>query len=607
MRLGIHRSPVRSPSRPLPLNDGDDEEKEQYARFKREAQAAGRLQHPNIVSAFDYGETEANAYIVMEYMSGPSLKTLMAKHEPLPLPLVGEIMRGLLAGLQHSHGRGVVHRDIKPANVTLTADGEVKITDFGIAHLESSSMTRAGSVMGTPAYMAPEQVLGQPVDARTDIFSAGVLFYEMLTGRRPFEGSEASIMHQIVHMAPPQPSRLVTTVSPGIDAVIIKAIAKDPADRFASAAVFDDAVRSEFARMSALGSDPADDIDLTVQAKRTVPVLPPSLAAPASDPTSSLAAAASVAQPSEARRGTSRRGVSVAATIVGVAAITGIGVLAWLGFRAPVPHPSANPPVANPVVAGAPPTAVSPPGAHPVAEPAAHPGAPPQPPLAASQPEKTPGGPLRQQVAAIVSTSPCSVITPTVVSDSQLRLRGVSGLGDTSQMELQAMLGGAIRTAAPNASVAWDVHPIDGPYRPVLDLMRSVEDGHSGAGVTISLPADRSKLSDGQAVQIAVSVARPSARLTLDWFAHDGSVHHLHDGPIDGSQAYVVSSWLAGKPNGDQLVTALVTSTDLFPQKRPEQEPASVYLKDLQAALERTGSNSDAVAADVASLVFVPR
>ena len=208
----------------------------------------------------------------MEFLPGPSLKSLLSKHEALDLDRIGTIMHGLLTGLQHSHGRGVVHRDIKPANIVFSADGEVKITDFGIAHLDASGMTRAGSVLGTPAYMAPEQVLGDPVDARTDLFSAGVVLYEMLTGRRPFEGSTSSIMHKIVHLEPPQPSRLTATVSAGFDAVIARAIAKNPADRYQSAAAFDEALRAELQRKPALAAaEPPGAPDTTVAVHRPPP------------------------------------------------------------------------------------------------------------------------------------------------------------------------------------------------------------------------------------------------------------------------------------------------------------------------------------------------
>src|SRR5689334_15961233 len=222
----------------LPDHSDDAETQEALARFRREAQAAGRLTHPNIVGVFDYGETDDLAYIVMEYVDGPSLKALLDKQERFALTDAVRVMEGLLAGLQFSHERGVVHRDIKPANVMLTAEGQAKIADFGIARIESSSITQAGTLLGTPAYMSPEQFMGQVVDARTDIYSSGVLLYQLLTGQRPFEGSFTTIMHKVLYTEPLAPSQLAVTLPRAIDAVVLKAMAKQPQDRYASADAF---------------------------------------------------------------------------------------------------------------------------------------------------------------------------------------------------------------------------------------------------------------------------------------------------------------------------------------------------------------------------------
>ncbi|HET9018818.1 MAG TPA: serine/threonine-protein kinase, partial [Acetobacteraceae bacterium] len=204
---------------PLPENP-EPETAEEIARFKREAQAAGRLTHPNIVSVYDYGETADMAYIVMEFVEGPSLKGLLDKQERFALTDLRRVMDGLLAGLQFSHERGVVHRDIKPANIMLTREGQAKIADFGIARIEASSMTQAGTMLGTPTYMSPEQFMGQTIDARTDLYSAGVLLYQLLTGEKPFEGSVTAIMHKVLNVEPPAPSALSVSATPALDAIV---------------------------------------------------------------------------------------------------------------------------------------------------------------------------------------------------------------------------------------------------------------------------------------------------------------------------------------------------------------------------------------------------
>src|SRR5580692_1325457 len=227
------------------LPDASDPETEEgLARFRREAQAAGRLSHPNIVGVFDYGETSELAYIVMEFVDGPPLKDVLDKHERFVLADIVRIMEDLLSGLQFSHERGVVHRDIKPANVMLTASGQAKIADFGIARIESSLMTQAGTVLGTPAYMSPEQFMGQVVDARSDIYSSGVLLYQLLTGERPFEGSMSAIMHKALHTEAPLPSQISVTSPRSFDAVVNRAMAKRPDDRYASAAEFLAAIKA---------------------------------------------------------------------------------------------------------------------------------------------------------------------------------------------------------------------------------------------------------------------------------------------------------------------------------------------------------------------------
>ena len=216
---------------------------EQLARFRREAQAAGRLQHPHIVAIFDYYETSRCAYIVMEYVEGSTLKTAVDKGIRLTLAAVGRVMDDVLTGLQYSHEQGVVHRDLKPSNIMMTRDGRAKIADFGIARLEDSSITQVGAVMGTPAYMSPEQFRGEAIDASTDIYSAGIILYELLTGGRPFDGGIATIMHKALNTVPPKPSDISDAVPRLIDGVVFRAMAKRPQQRFGSAVEFAEALR----------------------------------------------------------------------------------------------------------------------------------------------------------------------------------------------------------------------------------------------------------------------------------------------------------------------------------------------------------------------------
>jgi serine/threonine-protein kinase len=212
----------------------------QYAlsRFRHEAQAVGRLNHSRIAAIYDYGEEVDLAYIVMEIVTGKSLFQHMQSSVRFDLKEIGEIIRQLLDGLGYAHAQGVIHRDIKPSNVLVTEEGRIKLTDFGIARLDTSKLTHVGEVMGSPGYMSPEQFLGTEVDARSDLYSVGIIAYELLTGQRPFTGSDAEVMRQVLNEQPANPSLLNPKISAQLDQALQKALAKKRDDRFQSAREF---------------------------------------------------------------------------------------------------------------------------------------------------------------------------------------------------------------------------------------------------------------------------------------------------------------------------------------------------------------------------------
>ena len=216
---------------------------EVLARFKREAQSAGRLSHPHIVTIHEYGEHEGAAYIVMEYISGNELGHELERGVRYSLVDVVRLMTQLLGALAHAHENGVVHRDLKPANMFVLKDGSLKVVDFGIAHIEASDLTGTGAMLGTPAYMSPEQIMTLPVDHRSDLFSAGVILYQLLTGDKPFTGSVTTIMQKVLRQDPIEPSALNPTISKAWDAVISRAMAKKPEARYQTALQFAEAIK----------------------------------------------------------------------------------------------------------------------------------------------------------------------------------------------------------------------------------------------------------------------------------------------------------------------------------------------------------------------------
>jgi len=210
-----------------------DEYKEFRARFQREAQAAGVLNHPNIVNVFDYGEDGGILYLIMEFLEGKSLEKLVEATKILPIETIIPMCEQVCGALDHAHQHGIVHRDIKPANIMILNNGMVKVTDFGIAKMMSMGMTQTGLVLGTPNYMSPEQVKGRQVDGRSDLFSLGVILYDLVTGEKPFSGQNiTTVIYKIINENPVPPRELDASIHAGLSYVICKALAKSPDERY---------------------------------------------------------------------------------------------------------------------------------------------------------------------------------------------------------------------------------------------------------------------------------------------------------------------------------------------------------------------------------------
>jgi eukaryotic-like serine/threonine-protein kinase len=240
------------------LNDRHANDEQFVERFRREAKNAAGLSHPNIVAIYDRGEAEGTYYIAMEFLDGRSLKELLIARGPMPIDDAIAYTRQILNALRFAHKKGVVHRDIKPHNVMVDPDGRVKVTDFGIARAGASQMTEAGAIVGTAQYLSPEQARGAAVDQRSDLYSVGVVLYEMLTGSVPFSG-ETPVEIAMKHLsdAPRPPSTVRPDISPDLDMIVLRALAKDPDDRFQSAEEMD----AELARVAGGGSVTTETAD----------------------------------------------------------------------------------------------------------------------------------------------------------------------------------------------------------------------------------------------------------------------------------------------------------------------------------------------------------
>ncbi|HEY3297160.1 MAG TPA: protein kinase [Armatimonadota bacterium] len=250
----------------LPPNLSGVQRRERVERFYREARAAGLLAHPNIVTIFEAGEFNGRHFIAMEYLEGQTLRDLLEIEKVLSPERTTEIAKQILDALAYAHANGVVHRDVKPDNVQILPSGRAKLTDFGIARImEEPTLTADGQVFGTPSYMSPEQVAGKPIDGRTDLFSLGVMMYEMLTGRKPFSGDSVvtityNIMNQDV-MVPP-------TVPAYLERVIKRALEKDPEFRYSTAAEMEAAIDPS-AVVYAPQKSPPDALNTTIQSPGT--------------------------------------------------------------------------------------------------------------------------------------------------------------------------------------------------------------------------------------------------------------------------------------------------------------------------------------------------
>lgn len=669
-RIMERRVAIKIVDRP---KDDDEAAVEGHARFRREAQAAGRLAHPNIVGVYDYGENADQAWIVMELVDGGSLKGLLDKQERFLVSEIVRLMCEMLDALAFSHEKGVVHRDIKPANIMLSRDADkvahVKLADFGIARLENSSMTQVGTVMGTPSYMAPEQLRGEVVDLRADIWAAGVVLYQMLTGEKPFEGGFSAVMHKALNTMPTPPSVLSVTAPVAFDAVIAKALAKRPEDRFQSAKAFAEAIRA------AAGGARAEDAS---SSDATLVAAPP----PSPPPSPPPAAVRPVAPAASAGGRRSALPVALAAAI-GLVAIVGGG--AWFMFGgsdgsrsqealrlegeerareaakrleqqltpapsrvdqapasapAPSPGPASQPPTVSvenrppdlsaPSMAALPapvppPVAASPPAVVPVA-PTAPPAlaAPPAPAVAVPPTASVPGiAPLPQPPsgsppvaaapgsAAVPPTPPRAPPTPPtpIPAAPAIAAPPVPPASGSAPSAAPSVVGMLPPPAAPVPPVQPAVSP---QTRSLDDALRPFVGNASAPRVSM---VGTQPLAKGDLLRFSVEMPAHEGYLTLIYLSASGDAYSLEQSrreaagarPRFGDPTATFPGWEIDAPFGRDRLLALVTGQPLFAAPRPEHEPALVLGGLLAERLEALRARGIRVGAQLVAVDTVER
>ncbi|MDO9714352.1 serine/threonine-protein kinase, partial [Paracraurococcus lichenis] len=541
------------------------------------------LSHPNVVSVLDFGEDDECAWIVMELVDGETLRALLDRGVRLDTPAIVQLMGQILSALGYTHSRGVVHRDIKPENIMLTRDRVAKITDFGIARIEDASMMVVGTMLGSPAYMAPEQVLCENVDHRADLWAAGVILYQLLTGERPFEGSRTTVGHKVLYAEPVLPSRTRAAVPAQFDAVVARALAKQPEARFSSAAEFADALRAAAAEA---GTRPAAARPEAPGGRRGPP---PPLARPLPPP----------------RRGFGRWVLPVA--LGGAAAVVTavVVVLALPEPRpdAPIRTSNAPPPIAGPAPgrepAVPPPDTRPPPGDLAVLQPV--PALPAQPSVPSLERTQDPPPPpdYRPAAAEALAAFRCGVVSAAGGMES-VTLRGFAPFAEIQSAQRSL--------AAAGVPTRLQLDTIGNLYCGALTAARPYME-ETGWQAGLDGP---SRLSPGQVLRVRVQLPDWPAHVYLGFLMTTGDVAHLASTPqrqsARGRLLLTDPTWEMVGPPATEVLLVVASDRPLFPHPRPSRvERLDEFAAALGPALRAVRDGGGRVAAQAFVVQTVPR
>ncbi len=510
-----------------------DDSGEQLKRFRNEVLAGRRLKHPNIVSIYEYGEEGDNAFIIMEFVEGRQLKDFLDNNHNFDPETTFKIMQQLLAALSYAHQQGVVHRDIKPANILVMQNWQIQVADFGIAQIENSSLTKTGMILGTPNYMSPEQCLGEHVDHRTDIFSAGVVLYYLLTGKRPFESETMmGTLQQVLKVTPINPSVLNKKISHEIDVVIGRALAKNPDDRFQSASEFSEELSRSMIILLKMQIDLNAD-DSTVIVPREIEPAP--IARNGKEPTA-MASGKIIKEEIRLIRTKKKKSVIFQIMIIGCGFLAVIGSALFLFFTKDTDN----------------------------------------------------------KIDSLLTKYQCAVLNKTISKNGKISLRGHLRQTDLESFKNEAAhLTEQVKIDYQEVKV-WnnafcEVIAILSPLKAMNDLKK--------LGLAIDSAKLNNRYIFDEYLEMNITMPNYPGYLYVDYFQLNGHVLHMYPSTDDQAgikEANVILSigqsgqdkrWQVSPPYGVELVAVIASPIPLFNQLRNEDELTEVYLSDLNALI----------------------
>ncbi|NOY70758.1 MAG: protein kinase [Gammaproteobacteria bacterium] len=531
----------------------DESEDSQISiRFRGEAKAYGRLLHPNIVTCYSYDETDDLAYIVLEYVEGATLKEFFSKAQDIELSQSFDIIKEILSALKYAHSKGVIHRDIKPANLIFSESGQIKVTDFGIARIDTQHLTHTGSVVGSPGFMSPEQFTGRTVDHRTDLFSVAVIFYQLLTRKKPFRGSDlGEILHSVLSETPQAPSLLNPLLVKELDRVVLKALNKKPEDRYQSAEAFIDAL--DKVRPFCVTDRSVDKIDEADETLLTI-------------------------EKSDEPETKKVRGkgffskVSMISFVIVVSVIIAVYVFTLPGQ----PVQKSDKTIERIFSEGAL-------GSDILLE-----------EYASQTGRKQFTASLNESIKSLANTYKCARVDVFITPDNAVQLSGYLA----TDKEVTS-LNNKVKLLSGVTDVASTLEVRAKPFCKVTELLAAYQSSE------FSVFSKNNPLQFKEGESLILNITSPSydAYVYVDYFLLDGTVVHLLPNAIEienyfsrntvvniGGNNKKESRWAIGPPFGKEMITLIASDIPLFTEERPEVESAEVYLKALSLGLNEISS-----------------